>query len=377
MRPGTTICVPTWGGAALIGETLHALQRQEGPAFEIHISVDGNDQETAAACAPFLADPRIRLTLQPRRLGWVGNTNALLAAAETEFVAIMPHDDLPAPGWLAALHQALRAHPQAICAFSDVEAFGTSTARHIQPDLAGPRLRRMLDTLLHHNLGIHYRSLIRRPAGAAPPPLPTSLPGDVAADLAWLMDLALRGEVRRVPRALVRKRFHPRNTHGPWSSRPASAQRATATSVLAHMRAAALAAEPAAPASTAVNLAALLRLAGCGEPLLPAEHAALPELFAAYDEATGGAGAAPLPSWQEVARRPELELLAARLGAPSFRRALTAAETALVGTPHAALAATLRTLARDVTRDRLHWRRRWSRAARNVAEALRRRSAGP
>lgn len=374
MHPATTVCVPTWGGAAFIGETLRALQQQDWPAMEIRISVDGNDRDTAAACAPFLADPRVRLAVQPARLGWVGNTNALIAAADTEFVAIMPHDDLPAPDWLGSLHRVLRAHPRAVCAYADIEGFGTSTMRFAQPEVSGPPLQRVLETMLNQGACVAYRGLLRLGAAADRPLVPTGLPGDISADTAWLMVLAQRGELRREPRVLVRKRYHPRNTHGAWSTRPPEDQRAAFVALLARMRAIALAGTPGATAAAAVNLATLLRLAGCGEPLLPPELVALPDMVAAYAATTGAAGTDALPSWQELAHRPELELLAARLGAPSFRRALAAAELALAGTPHAALGTALRTLAQDVTRDRLRWRRRWQRGARAVAEAMRRRT---
>ena len=36
------------------------------------------------------------------------------AAAETRFVAMLPHDDVPEPGWLEALHGVLAAAPKAI-----------------------------------------------------------------------------------------------------------------------------------------------------------------------------------------------------------------------------------------------------------------------
>lgn len=59
-----------------------------------------------------LADPRVRLVLnRGRRLAGAFNTG--MQEAETEFVAILLGDDLWAPGAVAALRDAMLAHPRA------------------------------------------------------------------------------------------------------------------------------------------------------------------------------------------------------------------------------------------------------------------------
>lgn len=375
LRPGTTVCVPTWNGAGFIGETLHALARQHCPGMRILISVDGNDAPTAAACAPFLADPRIRLIVQPQRLGWVGNTNALIAAVDTEFLAIMPHDDLPAPDWLARLHRLLRAHPDAACAYADLEGFGSYTERISQPEVLGPPLHRVLQTLLHLHACVAYRGLVRRSGPTDRPFIPTGLPEDIAADTAWLMVLAQRGALRREPRVLVRKRYHARATHAGWSRHLPQTRHAAAVALLARMRGIALATDGIAASQDMVDIAALLRLAGCGAILPPEGATDLPEMFAGFDAACGGIAAALVPPpWPSLARRPELEPLAALLAGAPCHEALARAEASLAGTPHAAAMARLHVLARHIATDRQRWAQRWSRAVRNVADTLRHRT---
>ena len=80
-----TVGLPVYKGADLIPKALDCLQRQTFGNFEAIISVDGNDAETAAACRPFLADPRFRMVVHPERLDWVGNFNWLLQQDLKEF----------------------------------------------------------------------------------------------------------------------------------------------------------------------------------------------------------------------------------------------------------------------------------------------------
>jgi hypothetical protein len=292
--PGTTVCIPAWNATGFLAETLSAVLRQDVPGMRVLVSVDGADAATAAACAPFLDDPRVACVVQPARLGWVGNTNALIAAVETEFFAIMPHDDLPEPGWLAALHGALAAYPAAIGAYADLEGFGTQQNSFAQPEIVGSSLRRRLVTLLDHYNCVPYRGLYRLREGQPRPLLPAGLPGDVAADTAWLMELACQGELRRVRCVLVRKRYHAGNTHGAWGSLALDVRLASGVAVLRRMHdRAALGLPP--RAARLVVVAALLRLLDCGRPWPPLRGVPLPDRLAAWHDG-GGAGAEALPN---------------------------------------------------------------------------------
>src|SRR6185436_9376486 len=95
--------VPVWRGAAFVAETLESVLNQRGAQFKLYISIDGADTETERACLPFASDPKVRILVQPRRLGWVRNTAAVLALAseEAEFVCVQPHDDLIETDYLA------------------------------------------------------------------------------------------------------------------------------------------------------------------------------------------------------------------------------------------------------------------------------------
>src|SRR5579863_9873037 len=89
-----TVGLPVFKGADLIPKALDCLQRQTFGNFEAIISVDGNDAETAAACRPFLADPRFRMVVHAERLDWVGNFNWLLQQDIKDFFCYRQHDDI-------------------------------------------------------------------------------------------------------------------------------------------------------------------------------------------------------------------------------------------------------------------------------------------
>lgn len=322
MEAGTTLCIPAWNATGFLAETLEACARQDVPGLRILVSVDGADAATAAACAPFLADPRFAVVVQSQRLGWVGNTNALIAAVRTEHFAIMPHDDLPAPDWLAALHHALAAHPDAVCAYADLEGFGTQEITFAQPEIVGPPLARRLDTLLDHYACVPYRGLFRLRVPEVRPYLPAGLPGDVAADTAWLMELACLGELRRVPRILVRKRYRAGNTHGGWWDLPAEAGVAASVGVIGGMRRRALRGLDGGSAGGhgLIEAAALLRLLGCAAPLPLARNAPVRALLAGHLGTDGLTGL--LPATEVLRDHPQAQSLRAVLRSPACRARL-------------------------------------------------------
>lgn len=241
-----SICIPTWQGAAFIGETLASVAVQTHRDFSVLISVDGGDERTAAACAGHLTDSRFRIVVQDRRLGWVRNTNASLGMAAGDYTAILPHDDLLLPDYLAALLQFATEHPEAACVYCDIEAFGNFAPRVLTaPSLCGNTLNRILAFLISQfNLAprvmtapslcgnvltrlmafissqfnaVAFRGLVRQGALARAVGIPSNEADDFAGDTVWVARLVAAGEVLRLPRILYRKRYHSGNTHNGWS----------------------------------------------------------------------------------------------------------------------------------------------------------------
>jgi GT2 family glycosyltransferase len=225
MRGTRTVCVgvPVWRGADHAPETLESLLRQRGVGLTIVVSVDGADEGSVAACRPFLADPRVSLVVQPRRLGWVGNSSAVLTAAaagSADYACLQPHDDLLDDEYLAVLLAAAEANPEAAVVYSDVQSFGTHDNVIRQPTVAGSPFERQIDVMRHHYAAISYRGLMRVSALRSILPMAGNPCDDFAADTVWLARQALVGDLVRVPHALYRKRYHRSNTHSQWPTWP-------------------------------------------------------------------------------------------------------------------------------------------------------------
>jgi glycosyltransferase involved in cell wall biosynthesis len=172
------------------------------------ISLDRSGDDSEAICRRYLVDKRFELIVQPRRLGWLGNVNALIERVDTPFFCIMPHDDLLAPQYLAEIYALAASDPGIACVFTDIEGIRGRHRLMIQQDeIRGTAVERATDFLLNHFNAVAFRGIIRRHGADDRPYLPTGLRGDYAADTVWVLRLALRGELRRLPVPLYTKRF--------------------------------------------------------------------------------------------------------------------------------------------------------------------------
>jgi glycosyltransferase involved in cell wall biosynthesis len=210
--------VPTCDGERFLEATLASLVAQDHRELRILISDDASTDGTWPICeAAAAADSRITAVRQPVRLGWIGNSNSLLAMLEripgARAAFFAPHDDTFAPSYVRELLTALLAAPDAVLAYADTIKFGGSweqlaTAQWtVRP---GSALRRGLRYVLHvdSDRWTPFRGLVRvetlRRAGGLRP----SWAGEFEADGRWLFRLHLLGPFVRVPYPLCRKYIH-------------------------------------------------------------------------------------------------------------------------------------------------------------------------
>jgi len=212
--------VPVWRGAAFVAETLESVLNQRGVRFKLFISIDGADADSERACLPFASDPRVRIVVQPGRLGWVKNTAAVLAGAgeQADFVCVQPHDDWVEADYLATLLDAARDHPQAAVVFSDLSVFGTHEGVLSQESVTGTPIERQSVLLTRHFGAVAYRGLNRTSALKTVPPISGNKFGDFACDTVWMARLARAGDLIRVPQAIYHKRYLPGSTHAEWAN---------------------------------------------------------------------------------------------------------------------------------------------------------------
>lgn len=92
--PRVSVLMPSFEQAHFIGRALDSLMDQSLHDWEAIIVDDGSEDGTAAALAPWLRDPRLRVLRHGRNLGLGRALNSGLDAARAPLVAYLPSDDL-------------------------------------------------------------------------------------------------------------------------------------------------------------------------------------------------------------------------------------------------------------------------------------------
>jgi len=119
--PRVSVLMPTFAQAAFIGRALDSLGAQALADWELVVVDDGSPDDTRAAVAPYLADPRVRYARLAENRGLGAALNRALGLARAPLVAYLPSDDVYYPDHLAALVAALDADPAAILAYAGVK----------------------------------------------------------------------------------------------------------------------------------------------------------------------------------------------------------------------------------------------------------------
>jgi glycosyltransferase involved in cell wall biosynthesis len=216
--PRVVACMPAWNSESYIGPVLESLAAQTYPNLHVIISIDKCADRTAEICAQFAATrPNVRVIRQSERLGWIANSNVLLAAADGDYLFFAMHDDPLAPTYVARLVEALEADPRAVLAFSDLQA---NTGEAFAYDaLDGIRSRFERTRRVLHGYGawwVPFRGLMRASTVRELGGMRRHLGGEVSADLPWLLRFALAGDFARVREPLVFKRFHKKSLSSSW-----------------------------------------------------------------------------------------------------------------------------------------------------------------
>lgn len=130
MAPTFSIVMSTYNRGRHILPTIKSVLAQSFADYELMIVGDGCDDETGAVVRPFLSE-RVRWTNLPKRSGsQSAPNNAAIQQARGRYVAYLGHDDVWAPGHLAALHQAFAASPDASFAISGCVCYGPPGSGH-------------------------------------------------------------------------------------------------------------------------------------------------------------------------------------------------------------------------------------------------------
>jgi GT2 family glycosyltransferase/glycosyltransferase involved in cell wall biosynthesis len=108
--PATSIIIPAYGEALLTFSCLASIARHTTGDYEVIVIDDASPQPLAEALAEVTG---VRFERNAENLGFIGSCNRALAAARGDTLVLLNNDTLVTAGWLDALLNVLREHPDA------------------------------------------------------------------------------------------------------------------------------------------------------------------------------------------------------------------------------------------------------------------------
>jgi glycosyltransferase involved in cell wall biosynthesis len=208
--PLVSVVLGTYNGEVYLQEQLRSVLAQTYPALEIIAIDDGSSDRTVEILREFAArDPRIRVVVNERNLGFIRNFEKGCRLAAGKFIALCDQDDYWFPEKVTKMVNAIGPYPMVYC---DSDLCDSS----LQP------LGRRISDLVHYQsfddcrqLCVFSRmyghaTLITRDLFERASPFLEEVPHD-----GWLAYHAtLYGGVRYLPEVLVKYRQHAGNVFG-------------------------------------------------------------------------------------------------------------------------------------------------------------------
>jgi glycosyltransferase involved in cell wall biosynthesis len=209
--PKITVGMPVYNAEPWLSETLGALLDQTCADFVLVISDNASTDRTGQICQAFAEkDPRIQYHRNPQNIGVFRNYNRVFHLTKTPYFKWAAANDLCAPTFLEECLAALEANPTAVVAypgtivFTDDPALGKEWA--FDPDIRDKSpVTRFIRVLSEMRLNNAFNGLMRSEA------LRKTLLNRVyrGSDSGLLAELALQGQIMRIPRNLFFRRLSP------------------------------------------------------------------------------------------------------------------------------------------------------------------------
>ncbi len=133
--PELAIIVVNWNGAHLLRTCLGSLRAQTFTDFETILVDNGSTDESLSLVAREF--PEVRVIALPENLGLGGGTNVGIRQSDAPIIVTFNNDTDADPRWLAELHAALIAHPEAGSAASKLLLFDRRDTIHSAGDFYG------------------------------------------------------------------------------------------------------------------------------------------------------------------------------------------------------------------------------------------------
>ncbi len=121
------IGIPVYNGSNFVGAAIESILAQTCGDFDLFISDNASTDATEDICRAYASrDDRVRYVRQPRNLGAAGNHNVLVGMSDSPYFKWAAHDDVLAPGFLAACVEALDRDPAVVLASPASTLIGAS-----------------------------------------------------------------------------------------------------------------------------------------------------------------------------------------------------------------------------------------------------------
>ena len=160
-QPLISIIVPVYRTPELyLREMIESVLRQTYANLELCL-VDGSGEDPSADAviqSYIRQDSRIRYEKLPKNLGIAGNTNAAIAMASGDYLALLDHDDILEEHALFEIVKALQEHPETDMLYTDEDKVTFDSSVYFQPHFK-PDFN--LDLLRSNNYICHFLVLKR------------------------------------------------------------------------------------------------------------------------------------------------------------------------------------------------------------------------
>ena len=209
-----TVGIPTYNRSGLLRTAIESVLAQSVTQFQLVISDNASSDDTEATVMSF-RDPRIHYTRTDRNIGMSNNFNRIIELANTEFLVILPDDDLLRPDYLASVVPVLERYDRVgvihtgfdlIDGNGDVVERGKMLLETREP-LTIETGDQFLDRSMRQAWTLCWSSaLFRRDAVVAAGGLP--IEAEPLGDIPLYMKLALDWDFACIARSLVAFRIH-------------------------------------------------------------------------------------------------------------------------------------------------------------------------
>lgn len=166
--PKLTVGIPTFNRSSWLGETIESVLAQTFTAFRLIVSDNASEDETTKVVRSF-GDERIDYVRSEANIGAIGNLNRLIALAKTQFLLLLPDDDVLYPGHLGASVELLERFESVGLAHSAYDSIDARSRviRRVDPWICRSpvtieRRDRALERLMTSSGGLCFSSVVYR-----------------------------------------------------------------------------------------------------------------------------------------------------------------------------------------------------------------------